>query len=95
MEIKRETNYTKNIKCKDVYTESVGDYLLPDYQGDVRKILFTEATLRPAGRFAGGDEVEFSGVVVYNMVYLDGEGNLASLEFTTDYDYSVKCSGEN
>ena len=94
MEIKRDVSYTKNVKCQDVYTESHADYVLPDYQGDVRKILFTEATLRPSGRFAGGDEVEFSGVVVYNLVYLDGEGALSSCEFTSDYDYSVKCNGE-
>lgn len=95
MEIKRETSFTKNTKCSDAYTESHADYILPDYLGDVRKILFTEATLRPSGRFAGGDEVEFSGVVVYNVIYLDGENNLSSLEFTSDYDYSVKCSGDS
>lgn len=95
MEIKREVSYTKNTKYRDVYAESHGDYVLPDYQGDVRKILFTEATLRPSGRFAGGDEVEFSGVVVYNIIYLDAENNLVSVEFTSDYDYSVKCKGES
>ena len=95
MEIKKETSYTRNIKCSDVYTESSVDYSLPDYLGDVRKILFSEATLRPSGRFAGGDEVEFSGVVVYNLIYLDSDGNLSSTEFTSDYDYSVKCSGDS
>ena len=64
MEIKTSVSYLKNQKCADVYTESQTDYVLPDYLGDVRKILFTEAVLRPSGRFAGGDEVEFSGIVV-------------------------------
>ena len=95
MEIKRNSEFTRNVKCSDVYTESVADYSLPDYLGDVRKILFTDAALRPSGRFAGGDEVEFSGVVVYNVVYLDADNNLSSVEFTSDYDYSVKCSAEN
>lgn len=95
MEIKRETSYVRNIKCSDVYTESSVDYSLPDYLGDVRKILFSEANVRPSGRFAGGEEVEFSGVVVYNIIYLDSEGELSSAEFTSDYDYSVKCSGES
>ena len=95
MEIKRDSEFTRNIKCSDVYTESAADYSLPDYLGDVRKILFTDAALRPSGRFAGGDEVEFSGVVVYNVVYLDADNKLSSVEFTSDYDYSVKCSGEN
>ena len=95
MEIKTDVSFLKSVRCSDVYTESQADYVLPDYLGDVRKILFTEASLRPSGRFAGSDEVEFSGVVVYNLIYLDGEGGLCSAEFTSDYDYSVKCSGES
>ena len=95
MEIKNDISYVKSVRCSDVYTESQTDYVLPDYLGDVRKILFSEASLRPSGRFAGGDEVEFSGVIVYNVIYLDGEGGLSSVEFTSDYDYSVKCSGES
>lgn len=95
MEIKKDVEYTKNIKCGDVYTESSVDFVLPDYLGDVRKILLSEVSLRPSGRFAGGDEVEFSGVVVYNVIFLDSNGGLSSVEFTSDYDYSVKCSGEN
>lgn len=95
MEIKRETSFTKNVKCQDVYTESQADYVLPDYMGDMRKILFTEATVRPSGKFAGGEAVEMSGIVVYNVIYLDSEGALSSVEFSSDYDYSVKCSGDN
>ncbi len=95
MEFKTDNSYVKSVKCADVYTESQTDFTLPDYLGDVRKILFTEASLRPTGRFAGGDEVEFSGIVVYNVIYLDSQGGLCSVEFTSDYDYSVKCSGDN
>ena len=95
MEINTNVSYLKSTKCADVYTESQTDYVLPDYLGDVRKILFTEASLRPSGRFAGGETVEFSGIVVYNLIYLDNEGELCSVEFSSDYDYSVKCSGEN
>ena len=94
MEIKSETSYLRNTRCADVYTESTVDYSLPDYLGDVRKILFTDASIRPSGKFAGGDEVEFTGLVVYNLIYLDSEGNLSSAEFNSDYEYTVKCSGE-
>lgn len=94
MEIKTDTQFTKNIKCADVYTESAAEYVLPDYLGDVRKILFTSAEPRPSGRFAGSGEVEFSGIVVYTVVYLDSENDISSVEFTSEYDYSVKCSGE-
>lgn len=95
MEIKTSVSYLKNEKCADVYTESQTDYVLPDYLGDVRKILFSEASLRPSGRFAGGDEVEFSGIVVYDVIYLDADGELASVSFSSDYDYSVKCTADS
>lgn len=94
MEIKTEAGYTKNIKCADVYTESAAEYVLPDYLGDVRKILFTSADVRPSGRFASSGEVEFSGIVVYTVVYLDSDNDISSVEFTSEYDYAVKCSGE-
>ena len=94
MELKSEISYNKNSRCSDVYAESRTDYSLPDYLGEVRKILFSSAALRPSGRFSGGDDVEFSGVVVYNIVYLDMENKLCSAEFTSDYDYSVKCSAD-
>ena len=50
MEIKRETSFTKNVKCQDVYTESQADYVLPDYLGDVRKIYFTREEFETAKR---------------------------------------------
>ena len=95
MENKSGVSYNKNIKCADVHTESAAEYILPDYLGDVRKILFTSAAVRPAGRFMGGDRAECSGIVVYNMIYLDAEDNLSSAEFTSDYDYTVKCPCES
>lgn len=95
MEIKTEVGYTKNIKCQDAHVESTAEYVLPDYLGDVRKILFTSASVRPAGKLVGGDRVECSGIVAYNMIYLDAEDNLSSAEFTSDYDYSLKCPTEN
>ena len=95
MEIKSDASFLKNTRCADVSTESQIDYTLPDYLGDVRGIVFSDATLRPSGRFAGGNEVEFSGIVVYRVIYLDSDGEVCSVEFTSDYDYSVKCSGES
>ncbi len=94
MEIKTDIEFTKIIKAPDVYTETQTEYVLPDYNGDVRKILFTSADVRPSGKFAGTDEIEFSGIVVYNVVYSDSENNISSTSFTSDYDYSVRYSAE-
>lgn len=95
MENRTEIEFTRSIKCAQVFADSTAEYVLPDYNGDVRKILHTSAEIRPSGKFAGGDEVEYSGIVVYEVVYLDEENNLSSVSFTSDYDYSVRCSAES
>lgn len=94
MENKTDIEFTRCARFTDVFTDSGAEYVLPDYNGDVRKILYTGAEVRPSGRFIGGDEMEFSGIVVYNMLYLDSEDKLNSVEFNSDYDYSVKCNEE-
>ena len=94
MENKTEIEFTRNLRCSQVFTDSSAEYVLPDYNGDIRKILHTSADVRPSGKFFGGDEVEFSGIVVYEVIYLDEENKLTSVSFTSDYDYSVKCSSE-
>lgn len=94
MDNKTDIEFTRNTKCTQAFTDSATEYVLPDYNGDVRKILFTSAEVKPSGKFAGGDEVEFSGIVVYEVIYLDDENTLTSVSFTSDYDYSVKCAGE-
>ena len=86
--------FNKIISHKDVYTDSSAEYILPDYNGDVRKILLTKAEVHPSGKFAEGDEMEFSGIVVYNVVYTDSENKISSVNFTSDYEYAVKCSHE-
>ena len=95
MEKKGNAEFTERRRLAEVYTESLGEYSLPDYERDVRKILYSSATVHPAGRFVGNDDIAFSGIIVYNLVYVDPEGRLSSLSFTSDYDYSVKCSPES
>lgn len=94
MEYNTKKDFIKRERCSDVYSESTAEYTLPDYNGDIRRILFTDACVRPAGKFEGGDDVQFSGIVVYTVVYSDSENNLTSVSFTSDYDLSVKCSSE-
>ena len=94
MENKTDIEFTRCARITEVFSDSGAEYVLPDYNGDVRKILYTGAEVRPSGKFVGGDEIEFSGIVVYTMLYLDSENKLNSVEFTSDYDYSVKCNEE-
>ena len=75
---------------KDI--ESTTEYILPDYLGDVKKILTVSASAIPSGKFVSDGNVEFSGVVVYDMMYADSDGKLTKLSTTSDYDFSFTGS---
>ena len=95
MEYTTKKEIIRTERRPDVYCESSLDYTLPDYDTDVRKILFTDAIVRPAGKFVGDGEVELSGIVVYTVVYTDNENKLKSVTFSSDYDLTAKCSTDN
>ncbi len=94
MEYKETNDFLRCKRGGDIYTECGADYSLPDYNGDVRRILFTDAKVHPSGSFENGDSVDFSGIVTYTMVYSDSENRINSVSFSSDYDLTVKCNGE-
>jgi len=74
--------------------ESSLDYSLPDYLGDVKKILSVSASTVPSGKFASDGEVNFSGVVSYDILYADSEGKLTGVTVSSDYDISVPIDAD-
>ena len=86
--------YTRSTSRGDVYAESNAEYTIPDYNADIRKLIHCEAHINPSGSFAADGDVEFSGVVVYNIMYCDPEGKINSTSFSSDYEYHVKCPEE-
>ena len=83
------------LSARDVMTlrcESAAEYSLPDYNGDVKKVLTVKTKAFPAGKFVGEDLLEFSGSVTYEVVYLDGENNVTHAEFSSGYDGAVRIN---
>ncbi len=74
--------------------ESALEYSLPDYLGDVKKILSVSASTIPSGKFAADGEVNFSGVVSYDILYSDSEGKLTGFTLSSDYDLSVPTDSD-
>ena len=89
-----ENTFQKECGADAVYTESSCEYVLPDYQGDVKKILSAEAKVTPSGKFVGSSDVEFAGIVAYEVLYADSEGKLTNASFTSDYEVSLPISEE-
>ena len=93
MQIEKE--YTVGREINTLRCESVGEYSLPDYNGDVKKVLLVKTEVYPSGKFVGDDLLEFSGSVGYEVVYIDGENNVTHAEFLTDYEAAVKIDSDN
>ena len=93
--MERETRFNSDKTVRGILCESTGEYVLPDYKGDVKKILSSKATAIPTGKFPGQGKVEYTGIVRYNVVYLDSENNICSAEFSSDYQLDVKCADES
>ena len=80
-------------KFKKEY-ESTCDYTLPDYMGDVRKVLLTKAAVIPSGAFGSSESIDGTGIVEYNVIYLDSDGKMTAACFTSDYEISFPMDFE-
>ncbi|MBR2340055.1 MAG: DUF3794 domain-containing protein [Clostridia bacterium] len=72
-----------------VITETSGEWTLPDYLPEIRKILRVSSRILPEGRFVSGGRAEFAGSVCHTVIYSDGEGGIVSSSHTSDYEFSV------
>jgi hypothetical protein len=90
----RKSGYQRAIS-RELFTEVACDYVLPDYLGEVRKILYTEARAMPLPTYMNGEEASASGGVRFRMVYTDDEGRLASVEFSEDYEIRERIVTED
>ena len=74
--------------------ESSTEYMLPDYLGDVKKLISTTARAIPSGQFNSEESCDVSGIVAYEMVYLDSDNKLSAASFSSDYDISFPVDSE-
>ena len=49
--MERESSFKQDRIISGITSDSTGEYVLPDYKGDVRKILETKVIAVPGGRF--------------------------------------------
>ena len=75
--------------------ESVSEYFLPDYMGDVKKVLTVSAKAQPSSKFVSEGHLECSGIVSYDILYSDSEGKLTCATVSSDYDISVPIDSDS
>lgn len=62
------------------------EYTLPDYMGDIKRVLTSSAAVVPTGKFPSDGQIELSGLVNYEITYADSEGKLTALTASSDLD---------
>ena len=72
-----------------VWCESSGDFSLPEYMPEIGKMLKVEPRIVPSGKYIGSDRAEFSGSVVYSVLYTGEDGVPFYTTLSGDYEYNV------
>ena len=74
---------------KTINTEISGDYTLPDYQAEIRKVLRVGVSVLPPTRFVSGNSAEFGGVVDYELIYVGADGGIYSAPLSAEYGFTA------
>lgn len=89
-----EKEYISERSIIGLHSESVGEYPLPDYNGDVKRVLMITPRVVTTGKYMNEASLEFSGNVFYDVMYLDAQNNLSRAEFSTEFDLGMKQDSE-
>ena len=74
---------------KSVLTEVAGDFSLPDYQPEIKRLLRIRPCVLPPSYYAGAGNAEFSGTLDYYVLYMGNDGGLYCAPLHTEYGFGV------
>ena len=77
---------------KSVLTEVSGDFSLPDYQPEIKRLLRIRPCVLPPACYAGSGNAEFTGTLDYYVLYMGNDGGLYCAPLHTEYTVSVPFS---
>lgn len=78
--------YKKETRLTGVRSECGADFVLPDYMGDVKRLLRSSATVTPCNKYISGGELSFLSTVSFKIMYLDAENVLTEAAFSADLE---------
>ncbi len=76
-------------------TELAGDFTLPDYQPEIKRLLKIWASVLPASGYVGMGDAEFAGNVDYYVLYMGGDNEIYCAPITSDYVINVPFDGDD
>jgi len=85
----KNTSIGAQVTDKTVSFELKGDLSLPDYLGEVSRLLWVRPTVLPPTKFLGSGNAEFSGRICYDALYAGADGKLYHADMEDTYAFSV------
>ena len=70
---------------QNLTTEVAGDFTLPDYQPEIKRLLRIGVNLLPPNRFFGGGSTEMTGMMDYFVLYVGQDGGIYCAPLSTEY----------
>lgn len=86
-----KSEYYKKRTVGGIYSESTGEYTLPDFNADVKRVLSVSPRLTVGEVYEKDGGISYTGYVNYGIIYLDFENNLTHTSFRTDYELHLRC----
>lgn len=75
-------------------SEGGGDYTLPDYYPQIRKIVSYTADALPDTKFISGNNLEYGGTLAFNVFYIGEDGALVCVPYAFEYSSSQVLPAE-
>lgn len=92
----KQTSFTAHVERAGdkLRVESVGEYSVPDYQPQIRRILRVRTRVLPSGRYRRGGRTECAGLCVHTVLYSTDDASLATLDVTSEYSFSFPADDD-
>lgn len=74
---------------KSVTTELSGDFTLPDYQPEIKRLLRVSASILPPSKYVGDSEAELAGGIDYYIHYTGSDNQIYCAPLSSEYKVSV------
>ena len=80
---------------KIITSEMSGDFSLPDYQPEIKRLLRVTASMLPPSKYFGAGEAEFAGNIDYYVLYMGSDNEVYCAPLTGEYNVHMPIDKED
>lgn len=74
--------------------EGGGEYTMPDYYPEIRRLVSVSAKALPDSKFLSGNLLEFGGTIAFSILYIGDDGSLVCVPYTCEYSGNCQLPSE-